>query len=283
MNISTTQKNTYTLVMNMKKSKQILILLSILGFAGCTLSPGMYMETKKDFGDSTRKVFIASLGYELEVQEVGNYLVAQNDLIKAKTYKIGVADQIAVTIWGLPDVFPLTNINVDSNLRRVDSNGNIYFPYVGKIKASGKSQDELREDLTNKLSENFTNPQLDVSIAKFNSQKIYLLGEVTKPAKLNITDVPLSLSDALGEVNGLNTNTSSGSQVFVIRQGENKPEIFVADLSSPSAFIEAGNFFLQNNDIVYVNANNTTRWNRVISQFFPFSSFLTSIDRLVQD
>ena len=283
MNINTMQKNTYTLVMIMKKIKQYLILLSIIWLAGCSLSPGMYMDTKKDFGDSTRKVYIESLGYDLEVKEIGRHIIAQKDLNRAKTYKIGVADQIAVTIWGLPDVFPLTNINVDSNLRRVDSNGNIYFPYVGKIRASGKSQDELRDDLTKNLAKNFTNPQLDVSIAKFNSQKIYLLGEVTEPSKLNITDVPLSLSDALGEVNGLNTNTSSGSQVFVIRQGENKPEIYVADLSSPSAFIEAGNFFLQNNDIVYVNANNTTRWNRVISQFFPFSSFLTSIDRLVQD
>ena len=114
----------------------------------------MYMDTKKDFGDSTRKVYIESLGYDLEVKEIGRHIIAQKDLNRAKTYKIGVADQIAVTIWGLPDVFPLTNINVDSNLRRVDSNGNIYFPYVGKIRASGKSQDELRDDLKN-LAKNF--------------------------------------------------------------------------------------------------------------------------------
>ena len=38
-----------------------------------------------------------------------------------------------------------------------------------------------------------------------------------------------------------------------------------------------------NNDIVYVNASGTARWNKVISQFFPFSSFLNSIDNLTND
>mgnify|MGYP006228273447 CR=1 FL=1 len=40
---------------------------------------------------------------------------------------------------------------------------------------------------------------------------------------------------------------------------------------------------LSDNDIVYVNAKGTTRWNRVISQFFPFSSFLNSVDNLIDD
>ena len=39
--------------------------------------------------------------------------------------------------------------------------------------------------------------------------------------------------------------------------------------------------YLKNEDIIYVNAKGTTRWNRVISQFFPFSTFLNSIDNLV--
>ena len=41
----------------------------------------------------------------------------------------------SITVWGPPEIFPISNINPDQNLRRVDSNGNIYFPYVGIIKA----------------------------------------------------------------------------------------------------------------------------------------------------
>ena len=140
-------------------------------------------------------------------------------------------------------------------------------------------------DLSNKLSEYFTDPQVDVTIARFNSQQVFVLGEVTKPIKLNISDIPISLSNAIGESFGLNTSTSAASEVFIIRQSkiDEDPLIFHADLKNPSNFIEAGNFYLENNDIVYVNASGTARWNKVISQFFPFSSFLNSVDNLTSD
>ena len=102
--------------------------------------------------------------------------------------------------------------------------------------AAGKTQVDLRK--TDRLSVFFKDPQLDVNIASFESQKIYLLGEVTRPMKVNIKETPLSLSDALGEVQGLSTTTSDASDVYVIRQiNENmEPKIFSADMSSPSAY-----------------------------------------------
>ena len=54
------------------------------------------------------------------------------------------------------------------------------------------------------------------------------------------------------------------------------------NLSTPAGFIAAGSS-MEDNDIVYVNASGTTRWNRIISQFFPFSSFLNSIDNLTSN
>ena len=264
----------------MIKNLKSLIVLAIILLSSCSLTPGMYMSTNKSFSGDNESVYIESLGKNIDVININNKLKLKED--SRSVYRIGNGDQISITVWGLPDIFPIANINPDQNLRRVDSNGNIYFPYVGLIKALGKSQNELRDDLSEKLSEYFNDPQLDVSIARFNSQKIYLLGEVTSPSKINITDIPLSLSEALGEVKGLNTNTSAGSQVFIIRQNSEStdPVIYRADLSSPSGFLDAGSFYLSDNDIVYVNAKSTTRWNRVISQFFPFSSFLNSIDNL---
>ena len=188
-----------------------------------------------------------------------------------------------MTIWGLNEIFPIANINPDQNLRRVDSNGNIYFPYVGLIRADGKTQNELRDAITNNLSNFFTDPQVDVSIARFNSKKMFILGEINQPMKLDITDIPLTLSNALGEAKGIRNETAEGSEVFIIRQSINQdPIIYRIDLSSPSSFLTSGNFILVDNDIVYVNASSTARWNRVISQFFPFSSFLNSIDNLTQ-
>ena len=244
----------------------------------CSISPGMHMVTKQKNG--LDYVYIDSIDKNIRIEKISENI--KNDDLSFEPYKIGNGDQISITVWGLPDIFPINNISPDQNLRRVDSNGNIYFPYVGEIMAATKTQNQLREQLSEKLSENFNSPQLDVSIARFNSQKIYLLGEVIRPAKINITDVPISLSDAIGNVRGINNSTASGSEVFIIRNSDiNNPRIYRADLSTPSGFIDASKFFLEDNDIVYVNASRTTRWNRVISQFFPFSSFLNSVDNLI--
>lgn len=250
----------------------------LLFVTSCSLSPGMHMQTEKSWFNDGEYVFIESINQKIKITEISE----KNNDIKTYEYKIGVGDQLAITVWGLPEIFPLSNINPDQNLRRVDSNGNIFFPYVGLILAEGKSQNELRIDIATSLSEFFKNPQLDLSIVKFNSQKVYLLGEVSKPAKIDISDVPLSLSEALGQTDGINNNTAEGSEVFVIRQAEEEglPKIYRADLSSPAGFIASGSFYLADNDIVYVNAKGTARWNRVVSQFFPFSSLLNSVNNL---
>lgn len=264
-------------------SKNIFALFAILALSSCSLSPGMHMSTSKKFSDNQEYVYIESLNSNILIKDITE--LDSENFTKESAYKIGNGDQISITIWGLPEIFPISNISPDQNLRRVDSNGNLYFPYAGIVEAAGKTQDELRANLTDILSNYFTEPQLDISIARFNSQKIYLLGEVTTPMKINITDIPLSLSDALGEAKGISTNTGDGTNVYIIRQSEvsGENQIFRADLSSPAGFIAAGNFYLNNNDIIYVNAKGTARWNRVISQFFPFSSFLNSIDNLTND
>ena len=272
-------------MMTTMKKKMIKKLSFLLVFAlflsSCVLSPGMFMPSSNNWnGENT--VFVNSLNkYVTVIQITDNIQIKKNIDI----YKIGKGDQLYVTVWGLPDIFPVTgSVNSELNTRRVDSNGNIFFPFVGLILAEGKTQDELRKDLTFELSKMFKNVQLDVAVAGFNSQKVYLLGEVTTPKVIKLSDIPLSLSNAIGESKGLNTNTSEGEDVFVIRQNSiQEPQIFRVNLSSPSGFLSAGNFYLADNDIVYVNAKGTTRWNRVISQFFPFSSFLNSIDNLVDD
>ena len=263
--------------MNMKIKISLLTLLLV---SACSLSPGMHMNTKSS--NVGEFVNIKSIEKRIKIEDVSN---VKNNNHLTNGYKIGNGDQIYITVWGLPDIFPPVSSNSDLVTRRVDSNGNIYFPYVGLIKASQKTESELRNELTNNFSEFFNDPQLDVSIVKFNSQKVFILGEVTTPMKINLTDVPLSLNDAIGQARGINTNTANGSEVFIIRQGtgNDDPKIFRADLSSPKGFLDSGNFYLSNNDIIYVNARGTTRWNKVISQFFPFSTFLNSVDNLVNN
>lgn len=262
--------------------KKFSISIAFIFLSGCALSPGMHMQTKSAWLDDDKYVYVDSIEKNIKIIGISEALDETENNFE---YSIGIGDQISVTIWGLPEIFPINNISADQNLRRVDGNGNIFFPFAGLVKAKGKTQDQLRNTLTNNLSKYFNDPQIDVTIARFNSQQVFVLGEVTKPRKINITDIPISLSNAIGESFGLNTSSSEASEVFIIRQSiiKGNPLIFHADLKNPANFIEAGNFYLKNNDIVYVNSSGTTRWNKVISQFFPFSTFLNSIDNLTSD
>lgn len=269
--------------MNTKKMNKLIYTIIFLNIiASCSLAPGMHMSESKNWFSDENFVYIESLDRSIKIENINNIQEQGNKNINI--YRIGVGDQIAVSIWGLPDIFPIVNVTPDQNLRRVDSNGNIFFPYAGLVKAKGKTQDQLRNDLTLSLSNYFNEPQVDVTISRFNSQQVFVLGAVTRPQKINITDVRLSLSDAIGNAYGLNENTA-GHEVFIIRQEDSKgsPRIYFANMKSPSYFIDAGKFYLSDNDIIYINSSSTARWNKVISQFFPFSSFLNSVDNLIED
>ena len=248
--------------------------------SSCAVSPGMHLDDSESWLTGQKYVFIDSIQKEIPITPIEDIEpFANNDFLD---YKLGIGDQVSYYVWGLPEVFPPVNTGIDQNLRRVDSNGYIFFPFAGEIQAEGKTIYELRTSVTERLSKYFNDPQLDLNIARFNSRFVYVLGEVSKPIQVVIKDTPLSLSDALGTSLGVDRNTSDSSEVFIIRNSiGDSPQIFIANMSSPAAFLNANNFYLQDRDIIFVNAKGTARWNRVISQFFPFSTFLNSVDNLV--
>lgn len=264
--------------MIMNKIASLIIFITL---SGCAISPGMHLDDIKKGKEGTEFVHLKDSNTKLEVINIAD----ANESLNLVPYRIGNGDKIVVTVWGYENIFPSSyGTNENAYLRTVGSDGMMYFPFVGKINAVDKTASEIRDIISLKLEESFNKPQVDVTVAQFNSQKIYVLGEVTIPQKINLNDIPLSLSDAIGEVKGLRTETADGKDVFVIRSfSENEAKIFRADLSSPVGFVQAENFYLKNNDIVFVNASGTARWNKVISQFFPFSTFINSVDSLIRN
>ena len=149
----------------MKIKIYLIYVLILVLVSGCVLSPGMFMSSSNNW-NGENSVYIDSLDQSILIEEISNNV---KDYNVSDIYKIGRGDELNVTIWGLPEVFPISGINPELNLRRVDSNGNIFFPFVGLIAAQGKTQDQLRQGLTSELSKLFKNVQLDITIANFNS------------------------------------------------------------------------------------------------------------------
>ncbi|MEN3278450.1 MAG: polysaccharide biosynthesis/export protein [Massilia sp.] len=109
-----------------------------------------------------------------------------------------------------------------------------------------------------------------VRVPSRDESKVYVLGEVNRPAALPLHNGKLTLAAALGEAGGLNQLSSAARQVYVIR-GANQPEpvVYNLDAASPVALAMAEGFELNPRDVVYVDASGLARYNRVINLILP--------------
>lgn len=113
-------------------------------------------------------------------------------------------------------------------------------------------------------------------------QKLYVMGESSKSQALALRDQGMTLSDVLGESEGINPNSASAARIYVMRTDLNTKHstIYHLNLSSIGNLALANQFAMKKNDIVYIDATGLTRWQRVMNQVIPFSSTLYTFDQL---
>ncbi|WP_336151536.1 polysaccharide biosynthesis/export family protein [Acinetobacter ursingii] len=114
------------------------------------------------------------------------------------------------------------------------------------------------------------------------NQKLYVMGESSKSQALSLRDQGMTLSDVLGESEGINPYSASAARIFVMRTNlqDRTSTIYHLNLSSIGNLALANQFQMQKNDIVYIDATGLTRWQRIMNQIVPFSSALYTFDQL---
>lgn len=133
-------------------------------------------------------------------------------------YTVGPQDVVLVTVWDHPEItLALGQYRTDAASGNViDEDGTLYFPYVGKLQVKGLTVPQLRAKLTAELGRTLQNPQVDVKVLAFRSQKVFVGGEVKMPAVYNITDVPFTLAEAINRAGGF-TPGADDSQILLTR------------------------------------------------------------------
>jgi len=104
----------------------------------------------------------------------------------------------------------------------IGPDGNIQYSFVGDIKASGLTKEELREVITKKLQKYMKIPEVSVTILAYLSKFVYILGEVARPGKYPMRGDEVSLRDALVQA-GLPTRDAALRRVYVIKPDMTKP------------------------------------------------------------
>ena len=171
--------------------------------------------------------------------------------INAYEYRIHAGDVLAVTVWDHPEFsasvagglvsLPSASANTSTATPQatvtapspepvasaraagvqVQRDGTIFLAYAGKVKVLGKTIPAAREAVTKALSKYIRDPQVDVAVTGFNSQRVYLTGDIGKSGTLPVTTEPLTLFDAVTRI-GL-APTPDLEQVVLIREGRQQP------------------------------------------------------------
>lgn len=246
--------------------------LTLLFLSGCTVFPGSHISTTdKHSVDQEQQEGEAKFSEEVNVyaltpQQVAKYQTAKTSaqanpeleaLIAKYEYRVGPGDILNVTIWDHPELtIPAGSYRSSSESGNwVHADGTIFYPYIGTVEVAGKTVREIRTIVSNKLKRFIESPQVDVNVAAFRSKKTYVTGEVTQPGQQPITNIPLTLLDAVNRSGGLAEN-ADWRNVTLTRNGKE-------ETLSLYALMQRGdltqNRLLEPGDIIHVPRNDTQK------------------------
>lgn len=135
----------------------------------------------------------------------------------------------------------------------VDIQGNIMFPIIGKLHVADMTKTELSDYIIKQIYPRYIKdePILTIRYANFN---ISVLGEVARPGVMKIDNEKISIFEAIAMAGDL-TIYGKRNNVLLIREKNGKRESVRIDLRD-KRLIDSPYFFLQQNDILYIQPNN---------------------------
>ena len=248
-----------------------IVFLFLISLTGCTIIPGSHIDGANpvmgfaEINEDVKKVNLVVIDAELinrlssdnmaqAVQDQHSELYSQPS---DYSYKLGVGDVLTIGVWDHPELTIPAAVQRTAEFDgfRVQEDGTITYAYSPNIQAAGKTVVEVREALSASLRRVIEDPQIDIKIVGYRSQKAFITGEVNRPKTIAIDEVPLTLVDAINESGGL-TEFANWRSVSITRNSK-QYELDLHQILSGEA--NGRNIILQDGDIVHVNRNDSSK------------------------
>lgn len=139
----------------------------------------------------------------------------------------------------------------------VDAQGNIEFPVLGKLHVAGMTADELAVYIRTELTSRDLAKDPVVTV-EFVNMSVNVMGEVRSPGRQAIKRQDYTILDALTDAGDL-TIYGLRNNVKVIRNEKGVQKIYTLDLTKGKELMQSPAYYLQQNDVVYVEPNDTRK------------------------
>ncbi len=259
--------------------KNVLLLCCVLVLTHCS-TPGTYMNL-----NDVKRPNMGSHGliYPEFIPLTPTYFDEHDNTFRE--YKVGAQDILTIIVWNHPEltipsmVTTSETVSIYSHFTEYNNNppagilvnrrGEIFFPLAGTIKVAGLTVDQIRERITRRLVKYIRNPQVSVRVSGFRHRYVYVAGEVVKSGVLPMTDMPMTIMDAINESGGIDKLSSDAKFIYVVRGRYTHPRVYWLDATSPGGMIIARTFLLHHRDVVLISTAGVVRYSRVVNNILP--------------
>jgi len=210
--------------------------------ACAAIAPGMHMEDKYDTQAEQQTPEVTPILKAITPQLVKDERQmraqrATDDIQgvvgKSGPYRIQSGDILSIVVWNHPELaaavmsMPSTGIiGIDTagitSLPAgfvVDHDGLVQFPFAGSLKVAGLTVEEARRELSSTLAKYIKNPDVTLRVQAYRGTRVYVDGEVKTPGVQSMTDVPMTLLEALNRSGGMLPTADQG-RVEITRAGK---------------------------------------------------------------
>jgi polysaccharide biosynthesis/export protein len=128
-------------------------------------------------------------------------------------YIIGAQDVLDISVWKEPEVSRVVPVRPD---------GKISLPLLNDVQAAGLTPSQLAAQITVSLKKYVTSPQVTVIVTTINSQRIYIIGEVTRPGAFPMLP-GMNVLQGLSSAGGF-TQFAKTKSIYVLRMENGKQQ-----------------------------------------------------------